>query len=178
MAPLAPIAIAATAAAAVVSAAGSAQAAAAAKATGEANKLGYERAAKVVEQQKEIVDASAANELFKFNRAFKINQANSTAAYLKSGVTLEGTPEDVLANNAYLASYERKILDYNTAVQKKKLDDDAAQLRYSGEIKSAEGQMLANSYRMKAVGSIIGGVAGVSQLTTSYYPSLLSGGTV
>ena len=52
MAPLAPIAIAATAAAAVVSAAGSAQAAAAAKATGEANKLGYERAAKVVEQQK------------------------------------------------------------------------------------------------------------------------------
>ena len=126
MAPLAPIAIAATAAAAVVSAAGSAQAAAAAKATGEANKLGYERAAKVVEQQKEIVDASAANELFKFNRAFKINQANSTAAYLKSGVTLEGTPEDVLANNAYLASYERKILDYNTAVQKKKLDDDDA----------------------------------------------------
>ena len=50
MAPLAPIAIAATAAAAVVSAAGSAQAAAAAKATGEANKFGYERAAKVVEQ--------------------------------------------------------------------------------------------------------------------------------
>ena len=35
----------------------------------------------------------------------------------------------------------------------------------------------ANSYRMKAVGSLIGGVAGVSQMTTSYYPSLL-GGTV
>jgi len=172
---MAPVAIAATAASAVIGAAGAAQAAAAAKATGEANKVGFERAAKVVEQQKDIVDASAANELFKFNRAFKINQAQSTAAYLKSGVTLEGTPEDVLANNAYLANYERKILDYNTAVQKKKLDDDAAQLRYSGEIKSAEGQMLANSYRMKAVGSIIGGVAGVSQMTTTYYPTLLGG---
>ena len=172
---MAPVAIAATAASAVIGAAGAAQAAAAAKATGEANKVGFERAAKVVEQQKDIVDASAANELFKFNRAFKINQAQSTAAYLKSGVTLEGTPEDVLANNAYLANYERKILDYNTAMQKKKLDDDAAQLRYSGEIKSAEGQMLANSYRMKAVGSIIGGVAGVSQMTTTYYPTLLGG---
>tara|TARA_R100000278_G_scaffold123028_1_gene110974 strand:+ start:4148 stop:4669 length:522 start_codon:yes stop_codon:yes gene_type:complete len=172
---MAPVAIAATAASAVIGAAGAAQAAAAAKATGEANKVGFERAAKVVEQQKDIVDASAANELFKFNRAFKINQAQSTAAYLKGGVTLEGTPEDVLANNAYLANYERKILDYNTAVQKKKLDDDAAQLRYSGEIKSAEGQMLANSYRMKAVGSIIGGVAGVSQMTTTYYPTLLGG---
>ena len=177
MAPLAPLAIAATAGAAIIGAAGAAQSAAAAKATGEANKRGFERAAKVVEQQKEIVDAAATNELFKFNRGFKINQAQSTAAYLKSGVTLEGTPEDVLANNAYLANYERKILDYNTAMQKKKLDDDAAQLRYSGEIKSAEGQMLANSYRMKAVGSIIGGVAGVSQMTGSFYPSLL-GGTV
>ena len=172
---MATVAIAATAASAVIGAAGAAQAAAAAKATGEANKVGFERAAKVVEQQKDIVDASAANELFKFNRSFKINQAQSTAAYLKGGVTLEGTPEDVLANNAYLANYERKILDYNTAVQKKKLDDDAAQLRYSGEIKSAEGQMLANSYRMKAVGSIIGGVAGVSQMTTTYYPTLLGG---
>ena len=169
------IAIAATAAAAVVGAAGAIQASEAAKATAKANQAGFERAAAVVDQQKSIVDAATQTELFKFNRAFNINQANSEVAYLKSGVSLDGTPEDVLAENAKLANFERKIINYNSALQKKKLDDDAAQLRYSGEIKNAEGQMLARSYQMKAVGSLLQGVGSTYQMATTYNPSLLSG---
>ena len=81
----------------------------------------------------------------------------------------------MLADNAKLANFERKIINYNSALQKKKLDDDAAQLRYSGEIKNAEGQMLARSYQMKAVGSLLQGVGSTYQMATTYKPSLLSG---
>ena len=172
------IAIAATAAAAVVGAAGAIQASEAAKATAKANQAGFERAAAVLDQQKGIVDAATQTELFKFNRAFNINQANSEVAYLKSGVSLDGTPEDVLAENAKLANFERKVINYNSALQKKKLDDDAIQLRYSGEIKNAEGQMLARSYQMKAVGSLLQGVGSTYEMISTYNPSLLSGDTV
>lgn len=172
------IAIAATAAAAVVGAAGAMQASAAAKATAKANQQGYERAAQVVEQQKQVVDAATKTEIFKFNRTFNINQAKIETAYLKSGVSLDGTPEDVMAENAKLANFERKVIGYNSKLQKKKLDDDATMLRYTGEIKSAEGQMLARSYQMKAVGSLLQGVGSTFSMTQTYNPSLLGGNSV
>lgn len=173
MAPLAPIAIAATAASAVVGAIGASQAASAAKTTAIANQQGYERAAKVIEQQQEVVDAQYNNELFKFNRSFKQNQSNTQALYLKSGVDLSGTAEDVLAENARMAQYEINVMDYNKKLQKKKLDDDAVQTRYRGEIAMAEGQNLASSYKYKAFGSLLSGAANTANLTTTYYPSLI-----
>ena len=81
----------------------------------------------------------------------------------------------MLAENAKLANFERKIINYNSALQKKKLEDDAIQLRYSGEIKSAEGQMLARSYQMKAVGSLLQGAGSTYEMVSTYNPSLLSG---
>ena len=174
MAPLAPIAIAATAAAGVVGAIGASQAAKAAKATGIANQQGYERAAKVIEQQQEVVDAQYNNELFKFNRSLKQNQSNTEALYLKSGVDLSGTAEDVLAENARLAQYEMNVMDYNRKLSKKKLDDDAVQMRYRGEIAMAEGANLASSYKYKAIGSLLSGATGSTQLAGTYYPSLLT----
>ena len=125
MAPLAPFAIAATAAAGVVGAIGASQAAKAAKATGIANQQGYERAAQVIDQQQQVVDAQYNNELFKFNRSLKQNQSNTEALYLKSGVDLSGTAEIVLADNARLAQYEMNVMDYNNKLAKKKLDDEA-----------------------------------------------------
>ena len=173
MGPLAPFAIAATAAAGVVGAIGASQAAKAAKATGIANQQGYERAAKVIEQQQEVVDAQYNNELFKFNRSLKQNQSNTEALYLKSGVDLSGTAEIELADNARLAQYEMNVMDYNRKLAKKKLDDDAVQMRYRGEISAAEGANLASSYKYKAVGSLLSGAGGAAQLPGTYYPSLL-----
>jgi isopentenyl diphosphate isomerase/L-lactate dehydrogenase-like FMN-dependent dehydrogenase len=177
MAPLAPIAIAATAAAGVVGAIGASQAASAAKATGIANQKGFERAAKVIEQQQEVVDAQFSNQVFQFNRTFKQNQANTEVLYLKSGVDLDGTPEDVLAENARNAQYELNIMDYNNKLAKKKLDDDATMMRYRGEIAFAEGQNLASSYKYKAFGSVLSGIGGSAKLAGTYYPSLLTGGS-
>ncbi len=174
MAPLAPIAIAATAAAGVVSAIGAVQAANAAKATAAANQHGYNRAAQVIEQQKDVVDAQFQDNLFKFRRDFDISKANNEIMYLKSGVTLDGTPEDVLAENAKFAQYEINVMEYNQALSKKKLDDDAISMRYRGEVAMAEGQNLASSYKMKAFGSLLGATAGATQLTGKYYPSLLA----
>ena len=72
-----------------------------------------------------------------------------------------------------MAQYEINVMDCNKKLQKEKLDDDAVQMRYRGEIAMAEGQNLASSYKYKAFGSLLSGAGSTANLTTTYYPSLI-----
>ena len=166
---MAPVVVGAQVAAGVVGAVGAMTAASAAKATGVANQQGFNRAADVVEQNKEIVDAGLAHNLFIFDRNTLIRNAITRVNYMKSGVTFDGTPEDVIAENARLAQYERNVLEYNATIQKKKMDDDAAQLRYRGEVALMKGQNLATTYKYKAYGSLLGGAASAGTSYKTYY---------
>ena len=166
---MAPVVIAASAAAGVVGAAGAMSAAKAAKATGNANAQAFNRSADIIEQNKEIVDASLSNKLFILNRNNIARDAISTVLYLKSGVTMDGTPEDVLAENARLAQRERNILEYNAEISKKNLDDQAAMQRYKGEVAIMQGKNLATSYRYKAYGSLLSGGSSAATSYENYY---------
>lgn len=166
---MAPVVIAASAAAGVVGAAGAMSAAKAAKATGNANAQAFNRSADIIEQNKEIVDASLSNKLFILNRNNIARDAISTVLYLKSGVTMDGTPEDVLAENARLAQRERNILEYNAEISKKNLDDQAAMQRYKGEVAIMQGKNLATSYRYKAYGSLLSGGSSAATSYKNYY---------
>lgn len=166
---MAPVVIAASAAAGVVGAAGAMSAAKAAKATGNANAQAFNRSADIIEQNKEIVDASLSNKLFIFNRNNAMRDAMTNVLYLKSGVTLDGTPEDVLAENARLAQRERNILEYNAEISKKNLDDQAAMQRYKGEVAIMQGKNLATSYRYKAYGSLLSGGSSAATSYKNYY---------
>lgn len=166
---MAPVVIAASAAAGVVGAVGAMSAAKAAKATGNANAQAFNRSADIIEQNKEIVDASLSNKLFILNRNNIARDAISTVLYLKSGVTMDGTPEDVLAENARLAQRERNILEYNAEISKKNLDDQAAMQRYKGEVAIMQGKNLATSYRYKAYGSLLSGGSSAATSYKNYY---------
>jgi N-acetylmuramic acid 6-phosphate (MurNAc-6-P) etherase len=166
---MAPVVIAASAAAGVVGAAGAMSAAKAAEATGNANAQAFNRSANIIEQNKEIVDASLSNKLFILNRNNIARDAISTVLYLKSGVTMDGTPEDVLAENARLAQRERNILEYNAEISKKNLDDQAAMQRYKGEVAIMQGKNLATSYRYKAYGSLLSGGSSAATSYKNYY---------
>ena len=95
--------------------------------------------------------------------------AISTVLYLKSGVTMDGTPEDVLAENARLAQREKNILEYNAEISKKNLDDQAAMQRYKGEVAIMQGKNLATSYRYKAYGSLLSGGSSAATAYKNYY---------
>ena len=166
---MAPVVIAASAAAGVVGAAGAVSAAKAAEATGNANAQAFNRSASIIEQNKEIVDASLSNKLFILNRNNIARDAISTVLYLKSGVTMDGTPEDVLAENARLAQREKNILEYNAEISKKNLDDQAAMQRYKGEVAIMQGKNLATSYRYKAYGSLLSGGSSAATAYKNYY---------
>lgn len=166
---MAPVVIAASAAAGVVGAAGAMSAAKAAEATGNANAQAFNRSANIIEQNKEIVDASLSNKLFILNRNNIARDAISTVLYLKSGVTMDGTPEDVLAENARLAQREKNILEYNAEISKKNLDDQAAMQRYKGEVAIMQGKNLATSYRYKAYGSLLSGGSSAATTYKNYY---------
>jgi len=166
---MAPVVIAAGAAAGVVGAAGAVSAAKAAEATGNANAQGFNRSASVIEQNKEIVDASLSNNLFILNRNNLMRDAITRVNYLKSGVTSDGTPEDVLAENARLAQREKNILEYNASISKKNLDDQAAMQRYKGEVAIMQGKNLATSYRYKAYSSLLSGASSAAGSYKQYY---------
>jgi isopentenyl diphosphate isomerase/L-lactate dehydrogenase-like FMN-dependent dehydrogenase len=166
---MAPVVIAATTASAVVGAAGAVSAAKAAEATGVANQQGFNRAADVIDQNKEIVDAKLKNNLYILNRNNAARDALTTVNYLKSGVTLDGTPEELLAENARLAQYEANVLEYNSKLEKKRLDDEAAQMRYRGEVAMMTGKNLATSYRYKAYGSLLSGGSSTAASYQKYY---------
>jgi hypothetical protein len=166
---MAPVVVASSAAAGLVGAVGAISASKAAKATGVANAAGFERSAQVIEQNKEIVDASLNNQLFIFNRNNAARDALTTVLYLKSGVTLDGTPEEVIAENARLAQYERATMEYNAALRKKQLDDQAATQRYRGEVAIMQGKNLATTYKYKAFGSLLGGATSAAGAYKQYY---------
>ena len=166
---MAPVVIAASAAAGVVGAAGAVSAAKAAEATGNANAQAFNRSASIIEQNKEIVDASLSNKLFILNRNNIARDAMTTVLYLKSGVTMDGTPEDILAENARLAQREKNILEYNAEISKKNLDDQAAMQRYKGEVAIMQGKNLATSYRYKAYGSLLSGGSSAAGSYKQYY---------
>tara|TARA_R100000654_G_scaffold37983_2_gene63609 strand:- start:1599 stop:2102 length:504 start_codon:yes stop_codon:yes gene_type:complete len=166
---MAPVVVAATAASGVVGAVGALSAAKAAEATGIANQQGFNRAADVINQNKDIVDAKLKNNLLIFNRNNAARDALTTVNYLKSGVTLDGTPEEILAENARLAQYEANVLEYNSKLEKKRLDDEAAQMRYRGEVSTMTGKNLATSYRYKAYGSLLSGGSSTAAAYQKYY---------
>ena len=166
---MAPVVVAATAASGVVGAVGALSAAKAAEATGIANQQGFNRAADVINQNKDIVDAKLKNNLLIFNTNNAARDALTTVNYLKSGVTLDGTPEELLAENARLAQYEANVLEYNSKLEKKRLDDEAAQMRYRGEVSTMTGKNLATSYRYKAYGSLLSGGSSTAAAYQKYY---------
>ncbi len=167
---MSPLTIAITAASAVVAASASMAQAKAAKQTGEYNKKIHDYRAELNEQDAILIDRQKNQDIKNFKNQFEKLQSRTKIAYLKSGVVLDqGTPMDVLRNNAEQATFEEKTIAYNAELGKRNASESANLERMQGDIALMTGQTQAFVAKTQAVSSLLGGAASTYGAYNKYY---------
>tara|TARA_R110001583_G_scaffold165585_1_gene318296 strand:+ start:347 stop:847 length:501 start_codon:yes stop_codon:yes gene_type:complete len=158
------VAIAASVASAAVGAYGQMQGAAAARRAGAFSQGMANREAKILEHQAETARQLGDYSAWQFMDQFQESQDATTVAYLKNGVTLEGTALDVLAENAGQAEIQRQGILWNAELQSKQIADSAVLRRMEGQLAAMKGQQVAQAATGKAFGSLLSGAGRVGEL--------------
>jgi len=167
---MSPLAIAATVASSVVAASASMAQAKAAQQTGEYNKKIHDYRATLSEQDAVLIERQKDQDINNFKKQFTKLQSQTSVAYLKSGVVLDqGTPMDVLRNNAKEAAFEEKTITYNAELGKRNANESANLERMQGDIAFMTGQSQAFAAKTQAVGSLLGGAASTYGAYDKYY---------
>jgi hypothetical protein len=139
----------ATVAGAAVSAIGQIQQGKAAKQAGEYNALTAERNALVARQQASAEATAQQREASQRLGAIR-------AAYGASGVTVEGSPLDVLSDSASLAELDRQTIEYKGSLRALGYEDTAALDRAQGKSAQRAGYMGAASSVLMGASDIAG----------------------
>ena len=167
---MSPLAIAFTAASSVIAASASMAQAKAAKQTGEYNKKIYDHRAKLHEQDKLLIDTQKDQDLLNFDKQYDKLQASTVVSYLKSGVVIDqGTPMQILKNNAEEAEFERNKIEYNAELGKRNASQSANLERMQGEVAMMTGRSQAYAAKTQAVGSLLSGAASTYGAYNKYY---------
>lgn len=158
------VAIAASVASGLAGAYGQMQGAAAARRAGAFSQSMANREATILEQQavtaRELGDYSA----WQFMDQFEETQDATTVAFLKNGVDLEGTPLDVLAENAGNAEIQRQAILWNADLQSKQIADSAVLRRMEGQLAVMKSRQVAQAARGKAFGSLLSSAGRAGEL--------------
>ena len=139
----------------------------AAKAQGKAEKkiAEFNAIQKEREARSRVQAASIAEE--RVSKQEKITKAQQRADFAKGGITLEGSPLDVLAETAGEFATERALTLREGTVASSLLKGEASMLRATGQLAADIGRQKQTASFIKAGGTIIGTAAAVGSLGTS-----------
>ncbi|MCM8784562.1 MAG: hypothetical protein NC818_07375 [Candidatus Omnitrophica bacterium] len=89
--------------------------------------------ARVAELQAQQVERAQKLEEYRLNRAKEALLGKQRALYAKAGVSLEGSPLEVLADTEAQYQLDLSVSRYNADVQKRRLGYEAGYQRYAGK---------------------------------------------
>lgn len=122
------------------------------------------------EQQARSVANASAFEQARERRKFEVTQANARAQIGSSGVALEGSPGEVLMNNAGESELDIAAIQYGSTIKQD-------QLRTQGAISAFGGQQARSASRIAATGTLLSGIGRSVQMGGSPFARTSSGGT-
>tara|TARA_A100000171_G_scaffold18397_1_gene16925 strand:- start:56 stop:586 length:531 start_codon:yes stop_codon:yes gene_type:complete len=146
--------------------------------TGEYNQKVYNYNADLKDQDAELILKQAKFDVQEFTKDFNKFQSFSQVAYLKSGVVIDdGTPLEVLKNNANEAQLEIDKINFNAALGERNAKNQAMNLRMQGEMAMQMARMTGYTQRMQAYSSLLSGGAKTYATYDKYYGSSGTGVT-
>lgn len=169
------IAMAASAASAAVGFMGNMAAASNAKKIGEGNAQLALRDGLVAENNKIALQQKLELDLDRADDTFAELQSETGTAYRYSGVDpTEGTPLDVMIRNVERFAFDKEIARYNTKIEQAGQTEIQAFSTMKADLFRLQGATQAGQYRMKGVGSLLGGAQKTAMIGHEYFPNLLS----
>lgn len=113
--------------------------------SGQAQQAAMEYNAKISEQQKEMIRIEGELTQYKFNRAKVALHSTQQALYSKSGVLLQGSPMEVMAQSTSDAIMDSMIANYNTKSGMIRAQADADYKRWLGKVYNRTANTEANA---------------------------------
>jgi hypothetical protein len=137
--------------------AGSVQAANASKAAGTAamrtaeyNASIRERNAKVADNEADAAMRAGGKQVLSFTEKYRQLQAQATTQYASSGVTMSGTPLNVLLKSDTEAFEEKQAIRFNAAEAASKLREQGKNQRLAGQLTLLEGSQTQQALIMQS----------------------------
>ena len=122
---------------------------------GKAQKEAAEYNAAVARQEKEAIRRSADIDIQRQKKYARSYKARQEALYSKAGVTLSGSPLEVISDTAAEFEYDQMITDYNAKLGISRAESQAKYEEFKGETYYKEGLVKAGT-TLLSTGSNVG----------------------
>lgn len=147
------------------------KAAAAAQRAGEFNATIIERDIDLLEKQRQIINANFVVESARARTAFERDvQGAARAGFGYAGIDMsQGTPMQVLRENAREFQYEQDVAEFNRQVTNMQISDQQESARLSAQLSRMEGGAQAASLRAQGTASLISSLGSAARTGYEYF---------